>query len=48
MINEISGVKETEIRAFKLRVPAFAEDSGDYGREYLKRKNGSEEAWPAE
>ena len=28
MINEISGVKETELRAFKLKVPAFAEDSG--------------------
>ena len=36
MINEISGVKETEYRAFKLKGPAFAEDSGNYGREYLK------------
>ena len=27
-INEISGVKETELRAFELKVPAFAEDSG--------------------
>ena len=30
MINEISGVKVTELRAFKLKVPEFAEDSGDY------------------
>ena len=29
----ISGVKETELRAFKLKIPAFAEDSGNYGRE---------------
>ena len=28
VINEISRVKETELRAFKLKVPAFAEDSG--------------------
>ncbi len=36
MINEISGVKETELHAFKLKVPAFAEDSRNYGREYQK------------
>ena len=48
MINEVSGVKETELRAFKLKVPAFAEDSGDYGRECGKMINISEETWPAE
>ena len=36
-INEISGVKETELRAFKFKVPAFAEDSRNYGSEYGKR-----------
>ena len=48
MINEISGVKETEIRAFKLKVSAFAEDSGNNGRECTKVINISEETWPAE
>ena len=48
MINEISGVKETELRAFKLKLPAFAEDSGNYGREYGKVINISEETWPGE
>ena len=43
MINEISGVKETELRAFKLKVPAFAEDSGNYGRECGTMKNSSED-----
>ena len=47
IINEISRVKETEIRAFKLRVPAFAEDSGDYGRECGKLINISVETWSA-
>ena len=47
MINEISGVKETELRAFKLKVPAFAEDSRNYGREYGKVINIAEETWPA-
>ena len=48
MINEISGVKETELRAFKLKVPAFAEDSGNYGRECGKVITISEETWSAE
>ena len=43
MINEISGVKETELRTFKLKGPAFAEDTGNYGRECGIVKNSLED-----